>query len=413
MLKRVFVLLFVIISLHTVAFASGDVLADNDFLESNISGESVIVKNSKYSDTEKTFQGTVIKAGYRYEEDDGWSTTVTPYQDVKIRIQEDDYEEIVTVKYQLSYYDGSNVPADELKVGDKVYVTILFDEAGRIIQTYVPYISNERYVVTMIVLYAGAIILIGGLKGIRALIGLIITIAAVFGVMVPLIFEGDPPLRVTILTCIGVISITFLIVSGFSKKTIAASLGTAGGIIVAGIFATIFGNLMKLTGACNHAMQLSMLDPESSFNFENIMISGVIVGALGACMDVGMSIASALHELSVEGDGMTVRKLINSGFNIGKDVMGTMTNTLILAYIGSSLLVVLLLKGFEFETYQIINNTELVLEEVLRAISGSFGLVVTIPITTLVSALLMGKPNDFNQMLLNGDRDVTYTKKGV
>ena len=340
MLKQVCFLLFITILLHTAVFASGDVLADNLLQENIISGEQIIIKNSKYKDVEKTFHGTVIKAGYRYEEDDGWSATVTPYQDVKIKIKEDDYEEIVNVKYQLSYYGGSSVPADELEVNDKVYVTVLFDEYGQIVQTYIPYVSNERYVVAMLVLYAGAIILIGGLKGIRALIGLIITISAVFGIMVPLIFKGYPPLDVTILTCIGIIIITFLIVSGFSKKTLAASLGTAGGIIVAGIFATIFGNLMKLTGACDHSMQLSMLENGDRFNFENIMISGVIVGALGACMDVGMSIASALHELSIEGKGMTVRRLIKSGFNIGKDVMGTMTNTLILAYVGSSLLVV-------------------------------------------------------------------------
>ena len=121
------------------------------------------------------------------------------------------------------------------------------------------------------------------------------------------------------------------------------------------------------------------------------MISGIIVGALGACMDVGMSIASALHELSVEGNGMTIKKLIRSGMNIGKDVMGTMTNTLILAYVGSSLTVILMLKGYGFEAYQIANNTQLVLEEVVRAIAGSFGLVITIPITTLVSSVLMGK----------------------
>ena len=113
----------------------------------------------------------------------------------------------------------------------------------------------------------------------------------------------------------------------------------------------------------------------------------------GACMDVGMSIASSLYELSVEGKGMTAKKLIKSGMNIGKDVMGTMTNTLILAYVGSSLLVILLLKGYNFEMYQIWNNNELVLEEVLRAIAGSFGLIFTIPITTLVSSLLMGKNN--------------------
>ena len=202
--------------------------------------------------------------------------------------------------------------------------------------------------------------------------------------------------------CTLVVLITFIIVSGFSKKTIAATIGTIGGIIVAGIFAIVFGNLMKLTGACEHSNNLSMAENVPDFNFESIMISGIIIGALGACMDVGMSIASSLHELSVEGKGMTIKKLIKSGMNIGKDVMGTMTNTLILAYVGSSLLVILLLKGYNIEAYQIANNVELVVEEVLRAIAGSFGLVFTIPITTLASALLMGKEND---VILNDSKE--------
>ena len=155
---------------------------------------------------------------------------------------------------------------------------------------------------------------------------------------------------------------------------------------------------MKLTGACEHSNQLSMIVSDREFDFEGIMISGIIVGALGACMDVGMSIASALNELSHKASGMTVKGLIKSGMNIGKDVMGTMTNTLILAYVGSSLIIVLLFKGIGLESYQIFNNTELVVEEVLRAIAGSFGLVFTIPITTCVSALLMGeKKNDYSE----------------
>lgn len=377
-LKKFLIILLVILSFSSISFASGE----------SSSGE---IKDSKYRNETKSFKGTVITAGSKYEEHDEWSNDALPYQDVRIRIEEDDYTNIVSVKYQLSYYLSSSIPADELKIGDKVYVTVAFDEDGIITQTYIEYINNERFVIAMVILYAGAIVLIGGFKGIRALIGLILTVLAVFFIMVPLIFEGHNPLLVTILTSIGIIIVTFIIVSGFSKKTIAASMGTAGGIIVAGLFAFIFGNFMKLTGACDHSLQLSMIENGSRFNFEYIMISGVIVGALGACMDVGMSIASALHELSIEGNGMTVSKLIKSGMNIGKDVMGTMTNTLILAYVGSSLTVILLLKGLDFEAYQIVNNSELVLEEVLRALAGSFGLVVTIPITTLISSILMGK----------------------
>ena len=184
----------------------------------------------------------------------------------------------------------------------------------------------------------------------------------------------------------------------FLKKRTQQFCGTAGGIVVAGIFAVVFGNLMKLTGACEHSNQLSMIVSEIKFDFEGIMISGIIVGALGACMDVGMSIASSINELSENAKDKSVKNLIKSGMNIGKDVMGTMTNTLILAYVGSSLIVILLFKGIGLETYQIANNTELVIEEVLRAIAGSFGLVFTIPITALVSAFVMGKKeNEFNE----------------
>ena len=383
MKNKFWVLLFVLMMLSNIVLASGEIPSGNSEEKINLS--------ATYRDTVKSFKGTVVVAGEKYIEEDEWSKEVTPYQDVRVKIDQDGYFKIVDVKYQLSYYLGSVIPADPLKVGDKVYVSISYDSNGGIESTYIEYINNERFLVAMIILYSGAIVLIGGMKGVRALVGLIITVLAVFFIMVPLIYDGYDSILVTVLTSIGIIAITFIIVSGFTKQTLAASLGTAGGIIVAGIFAIVFGNLMKLTGACEDSLQLSMIEGGSRFNFENIMISGIIVGALGACMDVGMSIASALHELSVEGNGMTIKKLIRSGMNIGKDVMGTMTNTLILAYVGSSLTVILMLKGYGFEAYQIANNTQLVLEEVVRAIAGSFGLVITIPITTLVSSVLMGK----------------------
>ena len=383
MKNKFWVLLFVLMMLSNIVLASGEIPSGNSEEKINLS--------ATYRDTVKSFKGTVVVAGEKYIEEDEWSKEVTPYQDVRVKIDQDGYFKIVDVKYQLSYYLGSVIPADPLKVGDKVYVSISYDSNGGIESTYIEYINNERFLVAMIILYSGAIVLIGGMKGVRALVGLIITVLAVFFIMVPLIYDGYDSILVTVLTSIGIIAITFIIVSGFTKQTLAASLGTAGGIIVAGIFAIVFGNLMKLTGACEDSLQLSMIEGGSRFNFENIMISGIIVGALGACMDVGMSIASALHELSVEGNGMTIKKLIRSGMNIGKDVMGTMTNTLILAYVGSSLTVILMLKGYGFEAYQIANNTQLVLEEVVRAIAGSFGLVITIPITSLVSSVLMGK----------------------
>lgn len=391
------VLLMYSSSINVNAF-SGDLqsgeIAISQGNEIECSGEYVENASEMLSSiTTSTYKGTIVTAGNKYEEKDELGT-VMPYQDLRVRIKENGKENIVYVKYQLSYFYGSSIPADELKVGDKVYVTVSYDENGGITQTYIEYISNERFLIAMIVIYALAIVLIGGKKGVRALVSLILTVLAVFYIMVPLIYDGVSPIFSAVLTSVLVTIVTFLIVAGASKKTLAAILGTTGGIIVAGIFAITFGNLMKLTGSCSDALTLSMMQEGKDFDYEGIMVAGIIIGALGACMDVGMSIASSLHELSVETKGMTTKKLIKSGMNIGKDVMGTMTNTLILAYAGSSLIIILLFKGYNLELYQILNNTEQVLEEVLRAIAGSFGLVFTIPITAIISSILMGKKEE-------------------
>ena len=117
---------------------------------------------------------------------------------------------------------------------------------------------------------------------------------------------------------------------------------------------------------------------------------GIIIGALGACMDVSMSIASALNELKEESPNITIGKMIKAGMNIGRDMMGTMTNTLILAYTGGSLILIMIFMSVNLQLYEIVNQ-EMMLEELLRSIAGSFGLVATIPFTTVVTSLLMGR----------------------
>ncbi|MBR2430963.1 YibE/F family protein [bacterium] len=253
----------------------------------------------------------------------------------------------------------------------------------------IQYFDKTNLIIIIIAIYAVAIILIGGLNGVKALVGLITTIVAIFTYMIPAIYDGENAMFVTIVTSIAVTIITFLVVSGFKKKTFAAIVGTISGILVASLFASVFGNLMKLTGICDETMMLTTLENASKFNFKNIMFAGIVIGALGACMDVGMSIASALSEMREEIPDISVKRLIKAGMNIGKDVMGTMTNTLILAYVGSAMTIILLFMGFDFKMYDIINQ-EMIAEEVLRAIAGSFGLVCTIPLTAIISGVIMG-----------------------
>ena len=232
--------------------------------------------------------------------------------------------------------------------------------------------------------------LIGGTKGIKSLISLIVTIIGIFYVLVPGIMNGKNPLTITVLISMASIIVTFLIIAGFNRKSYAAMLGTIGGVVVSGVFALIFGNLMNMTGMCEETGLLAGLsDAAKTFDFRGILFSGIIIGALGACMDVGMSIASALQELKSEKPEITIKGLIKSGMNIGKDMIGTMTNTLILAYTGGALVTILIFAVGNLDIYEVLNK-EIITEEILRAIAGSIGLICTIPLTTLASGVLIG-----------------------
>ena len=165
-----------------------------------------------------------------------------------------------------------------------------------------------------------------------------------------------------------------------------AAIGTFGGVLSAGIIAAIFNNLAKLTGAGEDAIQLSINMTTITFNFRDLLFAGIIVSALGACMDVGMSIASSLDEIKMKNPDITWQELWKSGMNIGRDVIGTMTNTLILAYVGGSLTLILLFMASNMSLLEILNK-ETIAEQVISALAGSMGVVFTVPITAIVYAV--------------------------
>lgn len=370
----------------------------NEFSEDsiNINGDEDYSQN--YYDENKyktmTLRGKVVEAGEPYDETDEYSDSAITYQDVKVRIIDKELytNTVLSVKYDLTYYLNNNMKADKINVNDNVYVYLNIED-GVIQSSYIQYIDKQNLLIWMIAIYSVGILIIGGFKGLKALISLVITILIIFCVTIPCIYKGIDPLTITLITSIAVTILTFGIVAGFTKKTICAIIGTSCGIIIAGIFAIVFGNWMKLSGIGEEALMLSSAPDGTIFNFKGILFSGIIIGALGACMDVGMSIASAISELKNENPKMMTKELMRAGMNIGKDIMGTMTNTLILAYVGGALTIILIFMGFKFEFFEVINQ-EMIAEEILRAIAGSFGLVFTIPLTTLISSILMGRKNN-------------------
>ena len=311
-------------------------------------------------------------------------------QEVKIEILDGEYEaKEFTTNYVLSYDIEGKIKAYELEEGDKVSVSLTEDETGNITAT-VQNVIRDSYIYLLFVLFLLSIVLVGGKQGVKSIIGLLITILSVYFILIKGIYIGKNAILMTILTSAVIISLTFLIIGGFSKKILTAALGTLGGVISSGIIAAIFSYLAKLSGACEDAIQLSMNMTTMNFNFRDLIFAGIVISALGACMDVGMSIASSLDEIKNKTQDISWKELFKSGMNIGKDVIGTMTNTLILAYVGGALTLILLFLACNMGFSEIINK-ETISEEIISAISGSMGVVFTVPITAIIYSVLNRK----------------------
>ena len=330
--------------------------------------------------------GKIIKAGEVKETVTG--TVTEKIQEVTVEITEGDYiGDEFTTNYILSYDIDGKILAYELEEGNKVSVQIIEDGNGITTATVLD-VVRANHIIVMAIIFLASVIIIGGRKGIKAVFGLLYTIVLIYFVMIRRIFNGDNAITNSIITVSLVILGTFIIIGDrLDKKVLTAAIGTVGGVLSAGIMALIFNNLAKLTGAGEEAIQLSINMTTINFNFRELLFAGILVSALGACMDVGMSIASSLDEIKMKTPYITWQELLKSGMNIGRDVIGTMTNTLILAYVGGSLTLILLFMACNMNIYEILNK-ETIAEQIISALAGSMGVVYTVPITSFVYSIL-------------------------
>lgn len=236
------------------------------------------------------------------------------------------------------------------------------------------------------VIFLLLLLLFGRRQGVNTILSLLITCLAVFMIFVPSILAGKNIYIMAVAVCIFSTLSTLLLVSGWSRKTLCAIAGCLGGLAVTAGITLLMSRIMHLTGLVDdQAYYLTLLDGPS-IDLVAIIFGAILVGALGAVMDVSMSLASSLQELASQMEGKNkLRVLLRSGMTIGKDIMGTMANTLILAYIGSSLSVVLLLAANEASFLSLLNR-EMIIVEILQALAGSLGILSTIPITSLLAA---------------------------
>ncbi|MBR4726525.1 MAG: YibE/F family protein [Clostridia bacterium] len=232
------------------------------------------------------------------------------------------------------------------------------------------------------------IIVFSRMQGVKTLISLTYTCVSVFAVLLPAILNGHNIYLWSILVCVFITVMTLSIISGLNPKSVCACIGCVSGVLTAGLIVVIMQKFLRMTGMLEEeSIYLLTLRPDDPIDLKAIIFAMIIVGAVGAVMDVSMSISSSLYELRKKSPHIKPGELMRSGFTIGRDMMGTMANTLVLAYIGSSLTCVLLLVANNADLNQVINK-EVIIADILQALAGSLGMLLTLPLTSAVCAAL-------------------------
>ena len=276
---------------------------------------------------------------------------------------------------------------EEVSEGDRVLL-YYEEEAFRNLHWMMGEYRRTDALLVLLVVFAGALLLLGRAKGFHTLVSLVLTVSAVLWVFLPAVLSGYNIYLWASCTCLFVVAVTLLLVGGFSLKTLCAALGCCGGLAACGLLTAAMNRVLHLTGVVDQeTAYLSQVNPQHPVDMRALIFGAILIGAMGAVMDVGISLASALWELRQKGKDPTAKSLLASGLAIGRDMLGTMSNTLILAYIGSSLATVLLLAAYQSAPLGLFNR-ELVAVELLQMLVGSLGILLTVPAASLACAAL-------------------------
>ena len=251
--------------------------------------------------------------------------------------------------------------------------------------------DREWVIYIFAILYLLALCIIGGKQGIKGCLGLIFTFFCVIFVYLPLVYLGYSPFWSAVFICFLTTLVTMYLIGGSTKKTCAATLGTLAGVVLAGISAWCFSKASGISGYnVSDIETLMTLWNTNRIQVGGLLFSGLLISCLGAVMDVAMSISSAIDEIYKQNSSLTRKELFKAGMRVGRDMMGTDSNTLILAFAGSSVSTLLLNYAYDLPYQQIINSNNIGIA-IMQGLAGSFGIVLSVPLTVLICTILFHK----------------------
>lgn len=325
--------------------------------------------------------GIVKVVGEDLEEDEIHKGIYRGSQDVELEILTGACKgEIYTVKnYVSALY---NVIC---KKGTHVIVTV--DNRSNATNTVSVYSYDRANVLYAIVaLFFAVMGAVGGKKGVKSVLGLVFTFIGVIFIFVPMIYKGYNPVLAAVLIAAVTTYVSFWLLNGLTLKTLCAVLGTVSGVTIAGVVSSIAGGIAHLSGFnTQEAETLMLVAQDHHMQVRGVLFAGILIASLGAIMDVAISIATTMQEMIETNPKLTKKQLFVSSMNIGRDMIGTMSSTLILAFAGSSLSMMIIIYSYNVPYYQLI-NTDMVGIELIQSMAGSIAVVFTVPIMAILSA---------------------------
>lgn len=281
------------------------------------------------------------------------------------------------------------------KIGMKVIVMQSVAGETTIASVYTQ--DREWVIYIFALLYLLALCIIGGKQGIKGCLGLVFTFFCVIFVYLPLVYLRVSPFWAAVFICFLTTLVTMYLIGGPTKKTCAATLGTLAGVVLAGLSAWCFSKASGISGYnVSDIETLMTLWNTNRIQVGGLLFSGLLISCLGATMDVAMSISSAIDEIYKQNSSLSRKELFKAGMRVGRDMMGTDSNTLILAFAGSSVSTLLLDYAYDLPYQQIINSNNIGIA-IMQGLAGSFGIVLSVPLTVLICAVLFHKHEPVTQ----------------
>jgi uncharacterized membrane protein len=319
---------------------------------------------------------------------------VQPYQILEVEIEEGKYQGLF---YNIEY--GTRQIINDmimLEPGDKVMVTITTLPNGDVSAQFTDYYRINSLVLLLVV-FVVASVAISGWKGVRSILAILLSLAVIILVILPGIQSGKDPLWVSIFGTFLFMAFSLYLVYGWTVKTHAAVLGSLAALVITGAMAFFFVNHARLTGYGDENMYYISQITNNTLNVRSLLLAGVLIGTLGVLDDLVISQASAVFELFQTAPDQNFKSLYRSAMHIGQDHIAATVNTLVLAYAGAAL-PMLLLFSFSNVDFTMALNLEFIAEEIVRTMVGSLGLFAAVPITTALSAWIATNYRNFGKL---------------